>query len=266
MTLTNAQIRQSADDRASLITLRATSASPLRRVAAILVIALGAVACDDNDNDDNGAGPTEARAFAVRIENVSTPGTIASTRLNGVVPLSPGVFAVYRDANPLFTVGSSADAGTERIAEDGDNAAEAAALGQVSGLQDGSFASPGGADGMPTLGPGESVTFTISAAGGDRLNFQTMFAQSNDWFYSLGANGLPLFNGDTPVSGDVTSQVVLYDAGTEEDTGPGVGPDQAPVQAAPNTGPGDNDSTIRVPGGFTIPAAASVIRVTITPQ
>jgi hypothetical protein len=237
-------------------------ASAVRRPAALLVLALGLAACDD---DGNGTGPTESRAFTVRIENVSAPGTIASSRLGGVVPLSPGVFAVYRGANPLFTVGSAADQGTERIAEDGDNAAEAAALGSSSGVR-GSFASPGGVDGLPTLGPGEFVTFTIAATRDDRLNFETMFAQSNDWFYSFGANGLALFDGDTPVSGDVTSQVVLYDAGTEEDTAPGTGPDQAPVQPAPNTGPTDDDRSIRVPGGFSIPPAAAVIRVTLTPQ
>ena len=110
------------------------------------------------------------------------------------------------------------------------------------------------------------MTFTVTAAGGDRLNFETMFAQSNDWFILFGANGLALFDGTTPVSGDVTSQVVLYDAGTEEDTAPGVGPDQAPVQPAPNTGPTDDDRNIRVPGGFAIPPAAAVIRVTVTPQ
>src|SRR5688572_30829538 len=113
------------------------------RFAALLVLVLGVAACDD---DDNGTAPTEGRAFTVRIENVSTPGTIASSRLDGVVPLSPGVFAVYQGSNPLFTVGSSADQGTERIAEDDDNAAEAAALGQALARQ-GSFASPGGADG-----------------------------------------------------------------------------------------------------------------------
>ncbi|MGH7718660.1 MAG: spondin domain-containing protein, partial [Gemmatimonadaceae bacterium] len=115
-----------------------------------------------------------------------------------------------------------------------------------------------------------SATFTVTASPGERLQFETMFVQSNDWFYAFGGGGLALFNGDTPVSGDVTAQVVLYDAGTEEDTAPGTGPNQKPAQdpVAMNVGPADDNLAVRLAStsGFTIPATASVIRVTVTPQ
>ena len=138
---------------------------------------LGLVGCDDDD--DLNVVPLP-RTFTVRIENVSTPGTLAVDRLQGVVPLSPGVWIVSDGSQSLFTLGGTASTGTERIAEDGDNAVAAAALDAIANLQNGAFSSPGGADNMPTLGPGESVTFTITATPGQRLQLQTMFAQSND--------------------------------------------------------------------------------------
>jgi hypothetical protein len=229
------------------------------------VVVLVIAACSDDTTE------VQQRTFSVRIENVSTPGTLPVTRLDGVVPLSPGVWAVLDGSASLFTVGGAADAGTERIAEDGDNAVKAAALDQITNLQNGAFSSPGGADAMPTLGPGESVTFTVTATPGQRLQIQTMFAQSNDWFFAFGNGGLALFDDDDdddPVSGNVTSMLVLYDAGTEDDAAPGTGPNQAPVQPAPNTGPLDETTTIRLASThpFTIPSTSSVIKVTITPQ
>jgi hypothetical protein len=62
---------------------------------------------------------------------------------------------------------------------------------------------------------------------------------------------------------------VLYDAGTEEDTAPGTGPNQATSQTTPNTGPADDNTAIRLASTnttFTIPATTAVIKITITPQ
>ena len=234
----------------------------LNRLCLLAAVAIGLAACD---NDDDGTNPTTTRNFTVTIENVSTNNTIAVTRLNGTVPLSPGVFAVFTGTNPLFTVGQAADEGTERIAEDGNEAVEAASAFSTAVTQHGSFTAPAGTDNL--IGPGETATFTITGASpGDLLQLETMFAQSNDWFYAFSGEGLALFTGSTPVSGDVTSSLVLYDAGTEEDTAPGTGAFQAVVQVAANTGPADDNTQIRLASGFTIPATTAVIKITITPQ
>ena len=39
---------------------------------------------------------------------------------------------------------------------------------------------------------------------GDYLSFATMFVQSNDLFYAPEPSGIPLFDGETPVDGDMT--------------------------------------------------------------
>lgn len=57
---------------------------------------------------------------------------------------------------------------------------------------------------------------------------------------------------------------MLWDAGTEVNEEPGVGPNQAPRQPAPNTGPSEHGVVRPVRDGYTYPATAEVIRVTIT--
>ena len=81
--------------------------------------------------------------------------------------------------------------------------------------------------------------------------------------------GIALFDASgKPVAGDVTSQILLWDAGTEVNEEPGLGPNQAPLQAAPNTGPAEH-GVVRpiseVNDGFHYPTVAEVLRVTITP-
>ena len=137
----------------------------------------------------------------------------------------------------------------------------AAADYTVSGV----FNTPVGGSGPAPIFPGEAFEFTFGASPGDKLSFATMFAQSNDLFYAPAGTGIALFNGTTPVEGDVTAQVHLWDAGTEMNQEPGVGPDQAPRQSAPNTGAADSDMTVRmVNDGYTYPAASDVIEVTLT--
>ena len=101
----------------------------------------------------------------------------------------------------------------------------------------GVFNTPVGDAGPGPATPGKAFEFEVTAKPGDRLSFSTMFGQSNDLFYSPGFVGIPLFKrGGRPVDGDVTRYVYLWDAGTEVNQEPGLGADQAPRQAGPNTG------------------------------
>src|SRR5207247_2199208 len=90
------------------------------------------------------------------------------------------------------------------------------------------------------LTPGAGYDVTISGPPGDRLSLTTMMGQSNDWFYAPAESGIALFKDGKPLSGDITSEIILWDAGTEVNQEPGIGPDQGPRQKAPNTGKAEN--------------------------
>ncbi len=129
----------------------------------------------------------------------------------------------------------------------------------------GAFNTPVGAGGPAPIFPGEAYEFTFGAKPGDMLSFATMFVQSNDLFYAPTGAGIALFNAMTPVNGDVTAQIHLWDAGTEMNEEPGVGANQAPRQMGANMGATDMDTAVRmVADGFTYPAVSDVIAVTIT--
>ena len=201
-----------------------------------------------------------------------SPGALAGELgpLTGVtVPLSPGTAAVHTSDVRFFQGGAAASEGIEAIAEDGSPGALTAALQSVTGIREAvSFTTPEGAAAPAPIGPGGSYAFEVDAVPGDRLSFATMYIQSNDLYLSFAGEGLPLFSGQTPVSGDVSDQVRLYDAGTERDQEPGVGLDQAPRQAGPDTGAAEGGTITRVVGtddGFSYAAPAEVVRVTVTP-
>jgi hypothetical protein len=110
------------------------------------------------------------------------------------------------------------------------------------------------------------LPLTVKAEPGDRLVFASMFVQSNDKFFATDSAGIDLFEGLYPVAGDLTSKVVLWDAGTEKDEAPGTGPNQAPRQAGPNTSP-DEHGVIRVADdGFAYPAVSDLVQLTVRPQ
>ena len=131
------------------------------------------------------------------------------------------------------------------------------------------FNTPVGADGPGPIGPGGSYSFYVDAEPGYGVSFATMFIQSNDLFYAPAGMGIPLFDDQgAPIDGDVTDQVDLWDAGTEVDEEPGVGPNQAPRQSGPDTGDDENGVIVLVDGmddGFSYPAVGDVVRVTVTP-
>lgn len=118
------------------------------------------------------------------------------------------------------------------------------------------------------LAPGESETISFNAGIGSFLSLATMFVQSNDLFYGFDQEGLSLYDANgNAVSGDVTSQIDLWDAGTEVNEEPGIGDNQAPRQAGPNSGMDENGNVelvADVNDGFMYPADETVIKVTLT--
>jgi hypothetical protein len=191
--------------------------------------------------------------FTVSIENVSGNDTLKLANGSAMrAPIAPGVFAVYHGDAPIFRVGATAGSSElETLAEDGNpEPLEKALKGQAGVVASGMFV------------PGQS--FAITARPGDKLAFATMFVQSNDLFYGFENGGIDIFDSmGKPVMGDLTARAVLFDAGTEVNEAPGVGPNQAPRQAKPNTGPSESKPVQAVNDGFVYPAAASVIRVAV---
>ena len=108
------------------------------------------------------------------------------------------------------------------------------------------------------------------AVPGDYLSLGIMIVQSNDKFLAPSDRGIALFNGSTPVSGDYSNALLVWDAGTEQDQQPGSGSGQ-PLQGNDNTGLTTTAPVLAIAdgsadaGGFTYPAAASVMSLTITP-
>jgi hypothetical protein len=144
-------------------------------------------------------------------------------------------------------------------------------------LKSGLYAVKTGSTAPGALAPGDAFELNFSAGHGHKLAFASMLGASNDWVFATPPGGIDLYSGDSnsPVSGDVTSQISLYDVGTEIDEEPGVGPHTGPNQATSGDGPGANDpidrvrklgSTVMLTSGamFTLPPVASMIRVTLT--
>jgi hypothetical protein len=105
--------------------------------------------------------------------------------------------------------------------------------------------------------------FEVTAAPGERLFFATMFVQSNDLFLAPQPQGIALFDEtQKPVSGDVTGDVSLWDAGTEVNEAPGVGSNQAPRQSGPTTGPAEHGVVGVINDGHSYPPVNEVIQVT----
>jgi hypothetical protein len=213
-------------------------------------------------------GMSAMHCFKVRIENITTED--AFTAGNGTrwtLPFSPGVFVVTGTSNPFYTVGKrDRKEGLRSLAEDGDPTTLAANV-EKAYPGSGAFLIPvGGSKPMGIL-PGRSFEFYVVANQEQRLYFATMFGQSNDWFYGT-PSGIALFDASgKPFGGNVTSNVQLYDAGTEADQELGIGSTQGPRQPHPRYGPDDPNPLVRI--AATDPRfvdVSKVMLVTVTPQ
>ena len=63
----------------------------------------------------------------------------------------------------------------------------------------------------------------------------------------------------------MTPQIFLWDAGTEVNEEPGLGPNQGPRQMTPEAGVADHKAVAHVSDRFTYPRTAQVLRLTIAP-
>ena len=212
------------------------------------------------------AGSAKKHAvFTVRIENISDKdGLTAADGSKYPFALSPGFFSVTKRSFDLFKTGAKASAALEAQAEDGDPEMlldvfkKAGLTGTIK-----VFNIPAGGERPSPILPGGTYEFTFSAVEGMKLNLATMYGQSNDLFYApAGPIGLFDKNGD-PLTGDITGDLLLWDAGTEVNQAPGIGADQAPRQAMKNTGVDENGVVGLVNDAFTYPAAKDVMRVTV---
>ncbi len=127
------------------------------------------------------------------------------------------------------------------------------------------FNTPVGGSAPGPITPGAAYELTISAMPGERLSMTIMMGQSNDWFYVPAESGIELFKNGRAISGDVASQLIMWDAGTEVDQEPGIGPDQGPRQKALNTGKAENGVVHKIQDGKMYSRTSSVMRITITP-
>jgi len=210
--------------------------------------------------------------FTVLIENISSPnGMKASDGTNWPFAMSPGLCIVHTNSAPIFSSGKKdRGKGLEAQAEDGNPATLAKSLEADQGVKSVVvFNTPVGQKSPGPSGPGAAYECSVEAAPGSKLTITSMFAQSNDLFYAPNESGIALFNNGKPMSGDITAKIILWDAGTEINEEPGIGPNQAPRQKAPNTGK-DESGVVKniknVKDGFTYPKTASVMKVTITPS
>ncbi len=211
--------------------------------------------------------------FTVRIENISSAdGQTASNGTRWPFALSPGLWVVHDREVRLFREGNPAVNGLEAQAEDG-NPGEIVKVLEARGrngadgeMSHGVFNTPAGASGPGPIGPGGAYEFTFMAKPGMRLSVITMFGQSNDWFYAPKRQGIDLFVNGRPLSGDITNEFMLFDAGTEKDEEPGIGPNQAPRQKAPNAGEPENGKVHPAKTSSFFTRNGELFKVTITPH
>jgi hypothetical protein len=208
--------------------------------------------------------------FTIKVENISRGKALKlSTGKTAPFVSAPVLWAVHSDSgNPLF-VGGQPDAGKglETLAETGN---PSPLLKSVTGAKDiasaGADDLPVGASAHGPIPPGQGYQFDISAVPGQSLSVAWMFGQSNDLFY---ANDRPIALFDAAgkaVRGDMTPQLFLWDAGTEVNEEPGLGPNQGPRQQTPEAGVAEHKAVAHVSDRFNYPRTAEVLRLTIAPS
>ena len=152
--------------------------------------------------------------------------TVTNLGSAGGLTITPLFAAFHNGSYDSFSVGDTASAGLELIAEQGDTSGVAGELALAQGSAvSGTIAAAG--NGIPPIEPGESTSATFTVNGTDHAYFSylSMILPSNDQFIG---NGGPtdhaIFDGSGTYLGNQTITVYgtnAYDAGTEQNNGDG---------------------------------------------
>lgn len=225
-----------------------------------------------------------AASKLVNIEVTEDGGQLTLTLTNTsadsgalVTPIAPLFYATHDDTWSLFSEGTEQRAaGLETLAEDGSPADLVGSLTgagaiDVLGAQPRTLENPG-MDGPAMPGQRYQIQFTPQADY-PQLTIAAMVVQTNDAFLAL-PWAVSLFDsmGDlrpvADIQADIARALAVWDAGTEANQVPGVGPDQAPRQTAGNTGAPDPDGNVRRYADATndlgMPSLGGFAEVTVT--
>jgi hypothetical protein len=207
--------------------------------------------------------------FSIKVENISS-GEVLKLSSGGSAPFvsAPVLWVIATGStNPIFAGGEpDAGLGLEQLAETGNPSGLANSLQSKKDIaQVGAVAKAVGANIEGPLTPGQQYEFELTASPGETLSLAWMFGQSNDLFYS-NDRPIALFNpAGQPVSGEMTAQISLWDAGTEVNEEPGLGPNQGPRQKTPDAGVAERQGIAHVQDRYDYPRVADVLRLTIAP-
>ncbi|WP_300669829.1 spondin domain-containing protein [Desulfoluna sp.] len=196
--------------------------------------------------------------FTVTLHNLSETSTLPTA-------IGAGLWAVHTVPYPLYRAKKvDKESGLEALAEDGN---PEALLTHLLKMEDvaaaGLFPASLPVKAAVPLAPGGFYTFTFLAMPGDSLSFAAMVTESNDLFFGTPCAGIPLFHEGTPLNGDITAHIRLWDCGTEINEKPGTGKYQAARQKGPGRGAPEYRNVHLATGPA--PKVTDMIWVTLTP-
>ena len=222
-------------------------------VGTLVVWSLHATVAEMTTTPTNPTPTPTGKRFEVIIENLTGDGAFAT-------PLAPGAYALHRGGRPLL------GRGLEAMAEDG-NPSELVdtMMNDSDVIMAGAFNTPDGANEPGPAFPGGAYRFEVEAMPGDKLSLATMLGQTNDAFVASKLDGVALFdNAGMPLNQELALDV--WDAGTEANEAPGMGPNQAPRQAGPNTGAAESGVRVYTDSTRALPLAQEVVKASVRRQ
>ena len=213
-------------------------------------------------------GGSGATKFTIKVENISK-GEVLKLSNGKSAPFvsAPVLWVIHTGSNPIFAGGQLDEGkGLEKLAETGNPSPLVKSLtGAPRAIAVGADDHPVGATAGGPITPGQGYEFEITARPGQTLSTAWMFGQSNDLFYS-NERPIALFDPVQAGGGRHDRQLALWDAGTEVNEEPGLGPNQGPRQATPDAGVTEQEGMAHVRDKYSYPRIPSVLRLTITPE